>query len=147
MYKHRTSLSMLHGIGQDLLHYQTDIVHVDIDHQLLERSLDDIRNTWLPLVRPHMFAACGDTGGEVNRLRVDGDHLSVQTGEEENVIDELQQLCRTRLDLVDKHGLVFCTVLHLEEFCESHDGGQRCADLKTHVMKERVLHHLHLLSS
>ena len=136
---------MLHGIGQDLLHHHTDIVHVDIDHQFLERRLDDIGYTGFPLVRPYMFAAGGDTRGKVDWLRVDGDHLGIQTGEEEDVVDELQQLRRTRFDLIDKHGLVFCTVFHLEELCEAHDGSQRGTDLEAHVMEERVLHHLHLL--
>ena len=115
----RTGRGVLGCIVDDLFHDHRDFRLIDLNHQLLVGILHDIVHTRLLVVHPSRITSRLEDAGEVDGLLVDGDHAGIQTRQEQDVVDQLQQGCRTLLDLSDKHGLVFCTVFHLEEFRET----------------------------
>ena len=96
-------------------------------------------------VEPSRFATCTKELGEVNGVLLEFNHLSIQTREEQDVVDEFQQLRRVLLDFMDKQRLFLWRMLHLEQFGKTNNGSQRGTYLVAHVAEEGILDGLHLL--
>ena len=88
---HLTVLSILGGVGSYPVDDHAEVVHVNVDHQLLVRVVHDVRDAGLAQIEPCRLAAGVKERSEVERRALEFNHLGIQTGKEQDVVDEFQQ--------------------------------------------------------
>ena len=96
------------------------------------------------MVCPSLVAPPVEQHGEVVGLLVELHHVGIETRDEEDVVDELQQLVGVALDVVDEQGLIFWVVVGTQQFGEAYHGAQWRSYLVAHVLQEGVFQQLGL---
>ena len=142
---HLTRGRVLSSIHQNLLYHNAHVLLVDVYHQPLVGIVGNILHPRLLIVEPRRLAAGVEDGSKVDRTLLDLNHPGIQTRQEQDVVDELQQQRGIVVDLLDEKALVLRRVLQLKQFGKAYHRVERRADLVAHVAQEGVLHRLHLL--
>ena len=80
---------MGHGIADNLLDDAPHIGIIDLDDQLTVAVLHDVAHAGLLLPHPSHLTVSIETDGEVGGLWCELNHVGIESGEEQDVVDEL----------------------------------------------------------
>ena len=86
--------------------------------------------------QPDRLATRLEELGKIDRFPLEFYHAGIQSGKEQDVVDELQQVSRVLLDLLDEQRLVVCSMIQFKEFSKTNDRAEGSTNLVAHVRQE-----------
>ena len=138
---------MLGSIGGYLVDGVAEFVRIDVHDQLFVGVLHDVTGVRIPVFHPALHALRLEEFGQVAGLADDFHHPCLQTGEVEDIVNEVQQVVGVVEDALAECRFAGYGRVGVDLFYVFEHGVHRCADLLYHVLHEtvfRVLHFLHL---
>ena len=97
------------------------------------------------MASPGRLTVCLENRTDVCHLRLQFYHLCIEARQEENVVDKCQQVFGIITYFADKQLFILNSVALFEEIGKSYHRMEWCTNLVAHIVKEGILHQLHLL--
>ena len=111
---HHTFVGVVGGTRTELLDDLSEVLLVNVQYQVVIGVVDGSLHLGIQRTPSHVAPAV-EEGGKVARRLGEFHHLRIEPGDEEDIVDEVQQLVGIALDLLGEHGLVLYVVGTVEE--------------------------------